>query len=112
MATSAECEQALHTLADRLAATDPETRKRNALDRSLSCTLPDLGIVFGGQLRDGRLEDIRPVEQADGQVKLTMSSDDLLRLVDGELNFASAWASGRVKIDAKVFDLVKLRSIF
>jgi hypothetical protein len=25
---------------------------------------------------------------------------------------ASAWASGRVKIDANVFDLLKLRSVF
>jgi putative sterol carrier protein len=41
-----------------------------------------------------------------------MTSDDLLKLVDGELNMASAWASGRVKIDASVFDLLKLRSVF
>ena len=41
-----------------------------------------------------------------------MSSDDLLDLVAGRTKFASAWASGKVKIDARVFDLIKLRSIF
>ena len=41
-----------------------------------------------------------------------MSSDDLIRFVAGELNFASAWAAGRVKVDARVVDLLKLRSIF
>jgi hypothetical protein len=32
--------------------------------------------------------------------------------VDGELNLAGAIATGRVRLDAGVFDLVKLRSIF
>jgi hypothetical protein len=41
-----------------------------------------------------------------------MSSDDLIKLVDQRLNLASAWTSGRVKIDARVFDLIKLRSVF
>jgi hypothetical protein len=41
-----------------------------------------------------------------------MSSDDLLALVDGRLKMSSAWATGRVKIDAGVRDLVKLRSVF
>jgi putative sterol carrier protein len=40
-----------------------------------------------------------------------MTSDDLLALVDGRLKMASAWATGRVKIDAGIRDLLKLRSI-
>jgi alkyl sulfatase BDS1-like metallo-beta-lactamase superfamily hydrolase len=112
MATAEECERAFHTLADRLAANDAETRKRNSLDRSLSCTLPDIGIVFAARLKDGLLDDIRRVDEAAGEVKLTLSSDDLIALVDGELKFAPAWASGRIKLDARVLDLVKLRSIF
>jgi alkyl sulfatase BDS1-like metallo-beta-lactamase superfamily hydrolase len=112
MATAEESERAFHTLADRLAATDPDTRKRNSLDRTLSCTLPDIGVIFGARLKDGLLTDIRQVEKADGEVKLTLSSDDLVQLVDGDLKFASAWANGRIKIDARVFDLIKMRSIF
>lgn len=112
MASPEECEKAFHQLADRLAAADQSTRKKAALDRSLTCTVSDLGIVFGARLKDGELNEIRRAEVADGQVKLTLSSDDLLQLVDGRLSFGSAWASGRVKIDAKVLDLLKLRSIF
>ena len=41
-----------------------------------------------------------------------MTSDDLLKLTSGELSFAHAWASGRLRVDANVFDLLKLRSIF
>jgi putative sterol carrier protein len=41
-----------------------------------------------------------------------MTSDDLVALVHGDLKMATAWATGRVKIDAGVRDLVRLRSIF
>jgi alkyl sulfatase BDS1-like metallo-beta-lactamase superfamily hydrolase len=112
MATAEESDRAFHVLADRLAAVDPATRKKNSLDRSLSCSLPDIGVVFGAQLKDGLLNDIHQADKADGQVKLTLSSDDLVQLVNGDLKFASAWASGRIKIDASVLDLIKMRSIF
>jgi alkyl sulfatase BDS1-like metallo-beta-lactamase superfamily hydrolase len=112
MATVEVCEQAMHALADRLAGVDPDKRAHNDLDRSLSCTLPDINAIFAGRLKDGRLIDIRQVETSDAQIKLTMSSDDLVQLVDGRLNLASAWASGRIKIGAGVVDLIKLRSIF
>jgi alkyl sulfatase BDS1-like metallo-beta-lactamase superfamily hydrolase len=112
MATVAECEQAFHSLAERLAEADPETRKRNALDRTLTCSLPDLGVIFGGRLHDGLLTDIHQVQEPAAQVRLRMSSDDLLKVIAGELNLTSAWTAGRVKIEAKVFDLIKLRSIF
>jgi putative sterol carrier protein len=41
-----------------------------------------------------------------------MKGDDLVKLVAGELNMAAAWATGRVKVDASVRDIIKLRSIF
>jgi alkyl sulfatase BDS1-like metallo-beta-lactamase superfamily hydrolase len=112
MASVEECEQAFHALADRLAAADPAARKQNSLDRSLSCTVSDIDIIFGARLHDGLLTDIRQVDTPDAEVKLKLSSDDLVQLVAGELKFASAWAGGRVKVDARVFDLIKLRSIF
>ena len=102
----------MDALAARLAAADPETRSKNAIDRTLSLTLRDLGVTFGGQIRDGQLVDIGQADTADGQVKLAMTSDDLVSLVAGKLNLVAAWTSGRVKIDARVFDLIKLRSIF
>ena len=60
---------------------------------------------------DGALCDItkRPVE--DAQIRLTVSSDDLLAVTAGELPFASAWAAGRLKIEASVLDMIRLRSL-
>lgn len=112
MASVEECEQAFHGLAAKLAGADPAARQKASFDRSLTCTLKDLKVTFAGQLRGGQLVDIHQVDKPDAQVKMTMSSDDLLKLVAGELAMASAWATGRVKIDASVFDLLKLRSVF
>lgn len=112
MATVEECEKALRELAAKLGGMDEQKRSQVVLDRSLSCTLTDLGVTFAGQLRGGELRDIRQVPKGDAQIKLAMTSDDLLKLTSGELNFAHAWATGRLRVDANVFDLLKLRSIF
>ena len=110
MATVEECEAAMHKLAARLRSPDAAETRGKMLDRSLSCHLPDLGVTFAGQLSGGEIRDIRQVDKPDGQIKLATASDDLLALVDGRLNFAKAWASGRLKVDASIFDLLKLRS--
>ncbi|HET8581686.1 MAG TPA: alkyl sulfatase C-terminal domain-containing protein [Jatrophihabitans sp.] len=111
MATADQCEQALHELAARLAAKAAGGRT-SSLDRSLNCALDDLGVGFSGRLKDGQLIDITREPRSDAQIRLTMSSDDLLALVAGEMKLAAAWASGRVKVDASMRDLLKLRSIF
>lgn len=106
-----DCEAALHRLAQILSRVDEDTRAKTVLDRSLTCTIRDLEIIYGGQLRNGELCDIRQVSDADAQIRLAVDSDDLLRLTDGQLSFARAWATGRVRVDASVFDLLKLRTL-
>lgn len=111
MATVEQCNAALHTLADRLATPDPK-RRRIEFDRTMSCSIRDLHVIFTGRLKDGQLINIERSADRDAQIKLTMSSDDLVALVNGNLKMAAAWASGRVKVEAGVRDLLKLRSIF
>jgi putative sterol carrier protein len=112
MASVEECERAFDGLAAKLAGADASTRQKASFDRSLSCTLRDLKVTFAGRLRDGQLTDISQVDKPEAQIRMTMTSDDLLKLVAGELAMGSAWATGRVKIDASIFDLLKLRSVF
>ena len=111
MATVEECEAAMHKLAERLKSPDAAQARGKMIDRSISCHLRDLDVTFGGRLRDGEIVDIHRTLTPDGQLKLSTTSDDLVALVDGQLNFAKAWASGRLKVDANVFDLIKLRSL-
>jgi putative sterol carrier protein len=111
MATVEECEAAMHMLAARLRSPDAAETRGKMIDRSVSCHLTDLDVTFTGRLTGGDITGIHRSERPDGQIKLAMSSDDLLALVDGRLHFAKAWASGRLKVDASVFDLLKLRAL-
>lgn len=111
MATVEECRAALHKLAKRLADNAAEASQKLDFDRSLACRVTDLDIAFHGRLAGGRIEDLTDGDDPQAKIKLTTTSDDLIALVDGDLNVASAWASGRIKIAAGVFDLLKLRKL-
>jgi hypothetical protein len=106
-----ECMTALKRILGDLAANPAAA----GLDRSLSCRLPDLQQVVLGRLSAGSVRDLRAmpdgpdVPKAD--IRLTMSSDDLVALTDGKLSFAPAWASGRVKFEAGLRDMLRLRSL-
>jgi predicted lipid carrier protein YhbT len=108
VATLDECREALDNLAGRLAGSDG---RHSDFDRSLSCTVPDLGVTFSGQLAGGHLRDITTEPAPRAQIRLTASSDDLVALTNGQLDFTPAWLSGRVKLEAGMRDLLKLRSM-
>lgn len=118
MATKNECAEALDRLAEKLGRMDDEHRSRHQLERTVSCRVPDLDITFNGLLKDARLLDVKSYEDAAAapppraQIRLTIPSDDLLKLVDGKLNFLAAWTSGRIKVNASFGDLLKLRKVF
>ncbi|MFJ9446343.1 SCP2 sterol-binding domain-containing protein [Kitasatospora sp. NPDC101235] len=115
MANSEECREALEQLSRNMTKSTGDVRKAAALDRSLSCRITDLDLTFTGQLRDGRIQDVVAAPgppAAKAEIRLTMSSDDLVALVGGRLNFASAWASGRIKLEAGFRDLLRLRTLF
>ena len=111
MATIDECRAALQRLAGRLREVDEEDRNKHAFDRTLSCHVPDLGVTFHGRLEDGHITGITTEEQPKAQIRLTTDSDDLVAMTDGELGFGPAWLSGKVKVEAGVRDLLKLRSM-
>ena len=116
MATKEECAAALDQLAQKMSGIDSAERSKNLLERSVSCEIPDLKVTFHGQLKDARLQDVRsfpaPETAPNAQIGLVIPSDDLIALVDGKLNFISAWTSGRIKVNASFGDLLKLRKIF
>ena len=85
MATKRQCEAALRSLAKRLDGVDASLRKRHAPDRTVTCRIPDLDTTFSGRLHEGALLDISNDPLDDAQIRLTVSSDDLLAVTNGEL---------------------------
>jgi hypothetical protein len=114
MATTEECRAALERLSENMAGASGGAAAAAALDRSLSCRITDLDVTFTGRLAGGRIRDVEaapgePAERA--QIRLRMTGDDLVALVEGRLPFAGAWASGRVRLEAGLRDLLRLRTL-
>jgi predicted lipid carrier protein YhbT len=112
VATLQAVEQAVHSLLERLAEVDPDVRRKYAVERTVACRVRDLDIVFLASFDDeGSIRDLRTAERGDGQVKLSATSDDLIALIEGRLSVPTAWATGKLRIDASMLDLLKLRSL-
>ncbi|MEV7727910.1 SCP2 sterol-binding domain-containing protein [Streptomyces sp. NPDC101733] len=114
MATIQECAAALDRLSDNLARAEGDVRGATAFDRSLSCHITDLDQTFAGRLANGRIrvDAVTPGPPgAKAEIRLAMTGDDLLALVGGELKFARAWTSGRVRLEAGFRDLLRLKSL-
>ncbi|MET8248791.1 SCP2 sterol-binding domain-containing protein [Streptomyces sp. NPDC005202] len=114
MATIEECRTALEKLSDNMANAEGDVREAAALDRSVSCHIKDLDVTFVGRLENGRIvvrDTLQGPPPEKAQIRLAMAGDDLVALVDGELHFARAWGSGRVRLEASLFDLFRLRKL-
>jgi hypothetical protein len=111
VATMDQCMKALKGILGDIAAHPAAA----GLDRSLSCRLTDLHQVVQGRLNAGSVRDLHAVpdgpEVPKADIRLTMSSDDLVALTEGQLNFGAAWATGKVKLEAGLRDLLRLRKI-
>jgi hypothetical protein len=121
MASVAQCREALETIAARMAA-DPDP-SRSEIDRSFACHVTALGASptdgtpgptawdFQGRISGGTIVGLADGDDPKADVRLSLSGDDLLALVDGSLHFARAWAAGRVSVHASFRDLLRLRKL-
>jgi hypothetical protein len=111
VATIDECMTALKGILGGLASNPAAA----GLDRSLSCRLTDLDQMLVGRLASGAVHDLAAVPDGPSvpkaDIRLTMTSDDLVALTDDRLHFGQAWATGRVKLEAGLRDLLRLRKL-
>lgn len=112
MATQDECRSAIETLLGRLGEVDPDLRKSKLPDRTIGVQLLDLDLTFIGDLENGEIVNVH-VDQSGvrPQIRIVCNSDDLIKMTDGDLSFAHAWATGRVRLDASLRDLIRLRNL-
>ena len=110
MASEAECDEALRGLADLLVALDPEVLKKYVIDRSISCRVSDVGVIWSARVCEDGLLGMTTTDEPKAQVRLTVGSDDLLALTQGRMTVASAFATGRLRIQASPLDLLRLGS--
>jgi predicted lipid carrier protein YhbT len=111
LASEAECEKALRSLVDRLADVDPEIRGRFVLDRTVSCKVSDLGLTWSARLCDDGLVGLTTGDESKAQIRLSVSSDDLVALVEGRQAFPSAFATGKLRVQASPMDMLRLTAL-
>ncbi|WP_245690934.1 SCP2 sterol-binding domain-containing protein [Sinosporangium album] len=105
---------ALLKLGEQFDGLDHETRAKHVVERTINCTVSDLAVTFHGRLHHGGLGPFTESPSADAppaDVRLIITSDDLIALVDGTLDTARALFSGRVKLEASFGDLMRLRKL-
>jgi hypothetical protein len=112
MASAQECQQALQKLAGRLSELSPADRGNYFGDRSMSVTIPDKGVTYVTNLgiTDDPVREALPGEPP-ADIRLTANSDEVVSLAESPMNIARAWVSGRVKVEASMKDLYRLRRL-
>jgi hypothetical protein len=113
VATVEESRQALEKLTAQIADMSPEDRDAFLADRDISCTISDLGVTFLTHIRP---DGASPVTVANGssppaQVRFTVNSDELVAISDDPAKFIRAWLTGRLKMEASLGDLLRLRKL-
>ena len=109
------CLEGIAKLNERVLAEPEPKRRKIIVERSVSVFVPDLATVFDMRLTVDGLTDITHRSQdapaPEPQVRITVGSDDLVGLADGRLDPARAILTRRVKVDASMGDLLRMRKL-
>src|SRR5262249_45613645 len=127
MATAEECRLALENLTGRIAEMDQEDREAYLVDRVISCKLSDLGVTFVTKIGPDGASPVReangsgptgapPCRGANGsappaRARSPGKSDDLAATAPDPASIGRAWLTGRLKVEASIWDILRLRKI-
>jgi hypothetical protein len=113
MPTAGECREAFEKLTGRLSELDPKERDAFFSGRSFSCHVTDLDVTFVTRFEPQGAEPVRETTPADppADVRLAASSDVVRELAGNIGAFPRAWLTGRVKVQASLRDLLRLRKL-
>ncbi|HZD73960.1 MAG TPA: SCP2 sterol-binding domain-containing protein [Actinomycetota bacterium] len=113
MATKEEVSGAIARLMARLDGNEENVRSAIPGRKVMGCLVTDIGVSWYSVIEDGHVspptEDPPPGERV--AVLLKLRSDDLIDLVEERISFLSAFLSGKVRVDASLSDLLRLRTL-
>ena len=111
MATTQDVEATLLALMRRVGALDGSTVALLPSRRTIEARFTDIDATYHAVWEDGELGELRVGAATKPEIRLTCSSEVLLAMANGTLTPSRAYATGRVRIDASVTDLLRLRSV-
>ena len=110
MASVDEVEGILDDLLSRLGAVDSSTRALLPAQRTIEARCPDLDLVRYASWKNGTITMLDELPRRP-DIRISVRSDDLLAMAEGDLTFGRAYASNLVRLDASMTDLLRLRSV-
>ncbi len=111
MATVPEVEAVLGDLLGRFEQVDSGTRSMLPSRRVIEARFPDLDIVRHAEWRAGELEILADPPARRPDIRVVVDSDDLVAMAEGRLSFSRAYAANRIRLDASMTDLLRLRAV-
>jgi len=115
LATKRQVETKLRELIRRLDWAHPEVQSSlsGALPdaRIIEVTITDLGEAYWTELASGRMSSLHKGPADDADIRVRLTGDHLVALVDGEKSLFSSFVGGQVKIEASFGDLMRLRKL-
>ncbi|PWV46058.1 MULTISPECIES: SCP2 sterol-binding domain-containing protein [Nocardiopsis] len=107
------CLEGIARANERILAKPLDRRREHIRERTVRVIVPDLGTAFDMRLTTDGLTDVtpHPLDAPAGtpQVRVTVSSDDLVALAEDRLDPAKALFTRRLKVDASFSDMLRLR---
>lgn len=110
MATREEVEETLRGLIRRFEEVDRTYKSLLPGHRVVEAEFPDLDLAYHAEWRDGSLSDLKPGPAERPHIRVVCDSDDLISIAEGDLGFRRAYASNRIRMNASMSDLLRLRS--
>ncbi len=99
----------------RILAQPLERRRRHIRERTVRVIVPDLATAIDMRLTVDGLTDIAPrpldAPATAAQVRVTVSSDDLVDLAKDRLDPSKALFSRRLRVDASLSDLIRMKRV-
>lgn len=112
VATEDVVDRTLRDLVRRLETADVGRRSLPER-RSLAVFIKDLDVSYTAVFGDGVISDLAKGEPAGNEdVRIFVSSDDLISLASGKMGVGGALLTGRLRVDAGMSDLLMLRHLF
>jgi hypothetical protein len=114
MASPTEVERKLSELIARLDANEKGARSlADTLPepRTLAVHVTDIDARYWTVLDRGRMAPLEKGPREQAEIRVRAPSDVLVDLIDGNGSLFSAYLAGRIRIDASMSDLLRLRKL-
>jgi hypothetical protein len=114
VATREEVDRTLRELVGRLDGADLDGASLPEQKKTIVCEITDLDLIYRAEYGAGRIRKLRVTRTAsdEADVRLSVSSDELIALAEGRSSLPMALLMGRIRVDAHARDLLLLRQLF